>query len=246
MSSVCPALYRDNKGNFICSYTKSLVDPVAYPCLGNFFECPIFVEHKTKKKEKPAEVQSIVVERKVPEPQPPIPTPLDYTATIVESLTHLEEDLKKLNVYWSAYEKAAQQVLKKWFYLRDYALKEITRIEGLIGGYLSEIREIGAKLKLEMIDKETAEKLVKHLEAKIEELRNKHKEISEKLDKIQRLIEPHEKRIVVHYIKANIPKLKEELAKLEELYKSGKISKEYYEKIKKILEYHLKNIEKIS
>ncbi|RLE93959.1 MAG: hypothetical protein DRN04_05125 [Thermoprotei archaeon] len=242
MSSVCPALYRDNKGNFICSYTKSLVDPVAYPCLGNFFECPIFTEYRTKKKKEISKAQPVAPKREAIETQ--APTLPDYAASIVNSLSQLEEDLRKLNVYWSAYEKAAQQVLKKWFYLRDNALKELTRIEGLIGGYLSEIREIGAKLKLEMIDKETAEKLVKHLEARIEELRNKHKEISEKVDTIQKLIEPHEKRIVVHYIKANIPKLKEELAKLEELYKSGKISKEYYEKIKRILEYHLKNIEK--
>ncbi|RLF00283.1 MAG: hypothetical protein DRJ63_02795, partial [Thermoprotei archaeon] len=198
MSSVCPGLYRDNKGNFICNFRKTLVDPVAYPCLGNYFDCPIFIEYQAKKRlEREAPPSKPVEEEK----RVPKVSRIDYTTNIVQSLTGLEEDLKKLNVYWSAYEKAAQQVLKKWMYLRDNALKELTRIEGLIGGYLSEIREIGVKLKLELIDKETAENLVKHLESKIEDLRNKHREISSKLENIQKLIEPHEKRIMMYYIK---------------------------------------------
>ena len=257
MSAVCPALYRDEQGRFICSYSGREVDPVFMPCLSNYSECPIYVsrgvvtEERAEEAEAAAEVakeeaaEEAAMEEAAVEAIPVAEEIRGAEEEVLDRLAEIMKEIDKVDSYWSAYESSATRVLKEWSELREEALRILASVDSTIRVHKEELQELEVKKELGLIDEEFYEKATASINERLRRYEALKNRIVEMLDAIESRSTPHYQRLKITTAKPDIGRLKLSLMKLEELYNSGKIDRAVYEKIKGEVEAEIKRLERL-
>ncbi|RLE77740.1 MAG: hypothetical protein DRJ44_01355 [Thermoprotei archaeon] len=247
MSTVCPSLYRDKEGRFICSRAQQEVDPVFMPCLSNYTECPIFSstppppEVKEEVVEKPVQV----VEEAVEAVEKPIAKKVEEEEELIDKFENILREVDEIDSRWVAYESSANKLLETWNSLRNEALRILASIDSTLQTYAEEIKEVELKYEMGLLNEESYREIKEKLENGLKKYENIRIQIIEYLDTIENRIDRHYQRLKVTAAKPDIGKLKISLMKLEEMYNQGKIDKNTFEKIKSEIEYEIKRLEKL-
>ena len=70
--SICPALYRDESGNFMCKYANRQVDPIYGPCIGpEYTTCPVYIDYMKRREAEEKRSGEKPVEKEETSPLPP-------------------------------------------------------------------------------------------------------------------------------------------------------------------------------
>lgn len=247
-AGVCPGLYRDKQGRFICSFANIEVDPGVMPCLGSYEECIYY----TRRQEVVAEERREVVEERR-EAVVELPKPLAEEVVervspeekLLNALRALEEELVSLGRLWEEYERNAKLVLERWEELSREARHVIAGVKSSINACRLELEELEARHKLGLVLEEAYSELKEEIESKIQELEGMLKQIEEALSESERLIAPHFKRVKAAEAKPEIAKIRLSLMKLDQMYRDGKVSEEVYRRVKSELEKRLAKLERL-
>ena len=253
MSSICPALYRDESGNFMCKYANRQVDPIYMPCMSEYTTCPVYIDYMKRREveEKPVEkeeVPSAVIQVPTPEVEPKptveIPPPTKEKSLIDESY-EIEDKISELNEYWNNYEKMVEELIERWNNLKDRMVVYLSGVDKALQSLIEEREELNAYYELGIMDEAKYSERIQEMEEKIAEYQRERNDMASLLEKIDSLIDPHLRRIKAVIAKPDIGKLKISLMRLEELYKNGEIEESTYQKIRAELLEKIKKLEKI-
>ena len=254
MSTICPSLYKDKEGRFICGYAQQEVDPVFMPCLSNYMECPIYIAAMGKKEEKREEELHIRLEKEelltVEEPRIEVEEEVaaekeEKELELVKQFEDMLREIDDVDSQWVAYETSANNLLKKWDKLRSEALRTLASIDSIIQAYNDEFKEIEMKHDFGFLNDEDYERFKEKLEKNMKKYEDTRTQIIDYLDTIEARVLNHYQRLKITAAKPDIGKLKVSLMKLEEMYSQGKIDKNTYEKVKSEIEYEIKRLEKL-
>jgi len=262
MSSICPALYRDESGNFMCKYADRQVDPIYMPCMSDYTTCPVYIDYmrrkEEEKKEKPIEkreeeIVPTTVEVAVPEAVPQVPMEEEITPppeakeqSLLDESYEIEDRINELNEYWSNYEEMVNKLTDKWSVLKDKMIVYLSGIDKALQSLIEEREELNAYYELGIIDEAKYSEKIKEMDERIAEYEKERNDIAALLEKIDSLIEPHLRRIKAATAKPDIGKLKISLMRLEELYRNREIDESTYQKIRAELVAQIKKLEKIA
>jgi len=248
LSTVCPALYRDKEGRFICSYAQQEVDPVFMPCLSNYAECPIFsaasraeIEEAEKPELRIEEVTEVVEKPKIEKIEEE-----REEKELVDKFEEILKEIDEIDSRWVAYESSANRLLKTWDNLRNEALRALASIDSTLQTYTEELKEIEFKHEMGLLDEESFHDIKEKLESGLRKYEDIRVRIIEYLDTIEDRVAQHYQRLKITSAKPDIGKLKISLMKLEEMHAQGKIDKNTYEKIKSEIECEIKRLEKLA
>jgi DNA repair exonuclease SbcCD ATPase subunit len=254
-ATVCPGLYKDERGKFYCRYAGDAeIDPAFMPCLLEYWECSFYIKHRRaekaeeeeKKKEtpKPEEVRA-VEEVKTVAPAfvaPPTETRVESFGYDIDSLIERAGELAKL---WENYEEEARRVVEEWEELGEKIRKELAGLEASINAYIEELDRVEKLFESGRISEEEFSDLRSRIESKLAEKNSEREALARKLAELDRVVLPHYKRVKVAEVKPEIAKLRLALSKLEERFKSGSISEEVYKRLRTELEDKIQRLEKI-
>lgn len=257
LSSVCPYLYRDREGRFMCESLGGQVDPGLMPCLANFRECRFYITRAAPRVE-------LVRFEQPPTVQPPLPEELparvstrapeqqlvekgaeELEEKVLEGLRTVEMLAIELNEKWASYEEGARQLVKMWEEISmsgDHAVRALIEVTSMYEKLLSNLKVL---LEGGRISQATYEELKKEVESNLDDYRKRREKLEAALKSTERLVTPHIQRVKVSEAKPEIGKLRLGLMKLEQLFKEGKVSREVYEKMKKELEDRIKRLEQV-
>ncbi len=247
--TVCPALYRDEKDpdKFYCKYAGKAVDPGLMPCLANFTDCPIYKAGLAREEER-RESLEITVEAEEGEERPEkkeetvIITPEEE---VLRELEELEMRIVELDSLWRKYEDEANDLIEHWEDLRTESERILAGLTSSISACRAELDSIETKYKLGLLDDPSYSELRESLEERLNRYEDIASRISLSLERVERLLTPHLRRVLAARAKPEINKLKVGLMKLQQLYESGKISEETYNKLKRELEQKIERLERV-
>ena len=185
MSAVCPALYRDEKGRFICEYSGSVVDPALMPCMSDFASCPIFMRHKEEGE------AAVAVEKETPEAAEVVVETTYKTVELLDRLSAIESEILKLDSFWSTYEKEANETLDKWSEIREEVLLRLSSIDRMVQSLLDEDKELDSLRKLGLIEEPTYLKEKEEIKSKLDALEEERKRLAEYLERIETVSYTH-------------------------------------------------------
>lgn len=247
LSAVCPSLYRDKEGRFICSRAQQEVDPVFMPCLSNYTECPIFSSTPPPPETEKAEVKEAepIVEEVVEVVEKPVVEKVEEEKELINKFEDILKEVDEVDSRWIAYESSATKLLEAWDKLRSEALRILASIDSTLQTYTEEIKDVELKYEMGLLSEEGFQEIKGRLEDGLKKYENIRIQIIEYLDTIENRIDQHYQRLKVTAAKPDIGKLKISLMKLEEMYSQGKIDKNTYEKIRSEIEYEIKRLEKL-
>ncbi len=252
--SICPSLYRDEQGNFYCAYADGKkIDPGVMPCLGTYWECPIYTRvtrDKERMEEETKEPESIEHEEgislaEIEEEKPEVEEIKREEEDILRKLETLESRVIDLNHTWEEYERNARRVLEDWDELREETELILSGINSLLESYEKELRELDARFKLGLLSENTFNEIKSEIDRKAAEYLELKDNIEYLLQRIERVITPHFRRIKVSEVKPELAKLRLSLNRLENMFKEGRISEETYERVKRQLEKQIARLEKL-
>lgn len=258
-SDICPALYRDEKGKFYCTYADREVDPGIMPCLSNYWECPIYIKAQREgiiSKEEEKEV--VVEEEQIPTEEQIAPEVEEITEVeevtkpkveieeeVLDKLREIQEEIIYLNKSWEEYENSAKDLLERWMELRDEAYQILHGIESSIESHSRELEELEIRKRLNLISDELYQDIKNETQETVDRYIAFKNEIKKFIDNIERLILPHYKRVKASEAKPDIAKLRLSLMKLEQIYKEGKIDEATYSRIKEEIQNEITKLERL-
>ncbi|MEM0458410.1 MAG: hypothetical protein QXZ31_00915 [Thermofilaceae archaeon] len=258
MSSVCPYLFRDREGRFVCEVLGGRVDPGLMPCLANYRECQFYAERATIRAG-PAAVMHPPVERPLPPEEVPtraetqaLERPLaekgaeELEEKVIEELRTVEALAVQLNEKWASYEEGARRLVKMWEEVSmtgTHAVRALSEVASMYEKLLSNLKSL---LDAGRISPAAYEELRREVESNLNDYRKRREDLEIALKNAERLVTPHIQRVKVSEAKPEIGKLRLGLMKLEQLFKEGKVSREVYERMKRELEERIKRLEQIS
>lgn len=251
--TICPGLYKDEKGKFYCKYADNVeVDPAFMSCLLEYWECPSYIRHKQAEKRVEAEKKEEIIAQEtrprvevVEAPTVVIPLVEAPPESFMVEVDRLIERASQLTKLWESYEESARVIIDEWEELRDRMKKELAGLEAVINTYVEEGNRLEKLYTDGKIGKEEYSDLKSRIEKKLAEKSSEKETLTKKLAELDRVILPHYKRVKVAEVKPEIAKLKLALVKLEEKYKSKSISEEVYRRLKAELEDKIQRLEKI-
>jgi len=246
--TICPALYRDEKDpdKFYCRYAERDVDPGLMPCLANFADCPIYKAGLARERKR--ESLEITVEAEERERRPEkreetvIITPEEE---VLRGLEELEVKIVELDSLWRKYEEEASGLIEHWEELRTESERILAGLTSSISACRAELESVETKYKLGLLDDPSYSELKRSLEERLNRYEDTASRISLTLERVERLLTPHYRRVLASRAKPEINKLKVGLMKLQQLYESGKISEETYNKLKRELERKIERLERV-
>jgi len=236
VSTICPYLYRDEKGMFVCSVTGKTIDPLTLPCLTKYVECILYrrARERAEAPEEGEEVEEVKPEVEEVIEVVPVPTVIEEGEVVLQNLNEAARELEKLDRLWSEYEDSTRNFLNRWERIKTHAEAQIKVLEELIDVIKSEIEELDVKADLGLMDKN-------YYRIRREELERKLRNYEERLSRLNSIFESNTKRAEEHLKKIMSArpiaesKLRLTLMKLEDLRKEGKLSEEIYIKLKEEL-----------
>ncbi len=256
-SDICPALYRDEKGRFYCTFADREVDPGIMPCLSNYWECPIYIkaqkEEKLIKEEKteeeitqpPTEEIQETLEPEEVKIEPEVAPKVEIEEEVLEKLHKIQDEIIHLNKIWEEYENNANELLERWNELRDEAYQILHGIESSIESHTRELEELEVRKKLNLISDDLYQDIKNETQQTIDRYTAFKTEIEKFIENIERLILPHYRRIKASEAKPDIAKLRLSLMKLEQMYKEGKIDETSYSRIKEEIQNEISKLERL-
>jgi DNA repair exonuclease SbcCD ATPase subunit len=252
-ATVCPGLYKDEKGKFYCRFADNAeIDPAFMPCLLEYWECPFYIRHKQTEKALEVEKEEIKQQEAPPATVPTVEMPtliVSPTEVSAERFTdevdRLIDRASELARLWESYESEARRVVEEWEELRDKIKRELAGLEAVINAYISEKGRLEKLLEEGKISEEEYTDLISRLEKKLAEKNSEKEALTKKLADLDRVVLPHYKRVKVAEAKPELAKLRLALSKLEERFKSGSISEEVYMRLRAELEDKIQRLEKI-
>lgn len=252
-ATVCPGLYKDEKGKFYCRFADNAeIDPAFMPCLLEYWECPFYIRHKQTEKALEIEKEEIKQQE-----APPVTVPTVEMPTLIVSPTEVSAErftdevdrlidrASELARLWESYESEARRVVEEWEELRDKIKRELAGLEAVINAYISEKGRLEKLLDEGKISEEEYTDLISRLEKKLAEKNSEKEALTKKLADLDRVVLPHYKRVKVAEAKPELAKLRLALSKLEERFKSGSISEDVYMRLRAELEDKIQRLEKI-
>jgi len=235
VSTICPYLYRDEKGMFVCSVTGKTIDPLTLPCLTKYVECILYRRAKERAEAPEAEVEvKPEIEERAEVEVPPTPPAVEEGELILQSMNDVARELEKLDRLWSEYEDSTKNFLNRWERIKANAEAQIEVLKELISVIRSEIEELDVKVELRLMDKNYYRKRREDLERKL-------REYEDRLNRLNSIFESNIKRAEEHLKKIMSAKpiaesrLRLTLMKLEDLRREGKLPEETYLKLKEEL-----------
>jgi DNA repair exonuclease SbcCD ATPase subunit len=252
-ATVCPGLYKDEKGKFYCRFADNAeIDPAFMPCLLEYWECPFYIRHKQTEKALEVEKEEIKQQEAPPATVPTVemPTlivsPIEVSAErFTDEVDRLIDRASELARLWESYESEARRVVEEWEELRDKIKRELAGLEAVINAYISEKGRLEKLLDEGKISEEEYTDLNSRLEKKLAEKNSEKEALTKKLADLDRVVLPHYKRVKVAEAKPELAKLRLALSKLEERFKSRSISEEVYMRLRAELEDKIQRLEKI-
>lgn len=248
---ICPYLHVDREtGKYICRAASTEVNPLIYPCLGNFFECPAYARAvregiPAKPEEKVAEEKP--VEKPVeelappPPPRPEVPLMESLETPVLGKLTSLEEKLRQADSMWQTYTEQVLKTVTEWLELRREVESRLYRVERLLELYRQKIEECTVRLELGLLRSENVdtEDYMSRLREKLEALTKLKEELETRLQNIDAHLQDHRKRIQLILARPEFTKYRTALTKLEELWREGRVDEKVYKRLKRELSYVL-------
>ena len=252
-ATVCPGLYKDEKGKFYCRFADNAeIDPAFMPCLLEYWECPFYIRHKQTEKALEVKKEEIKHQEAPPAIVPTVEMPtliVSPTEVSAERFTdevdRLIDRASELARLWESYESEARRVVEEWEELRDKIKRELAGLEAVINAYISEKGRLEKLLDEGKISEEEYTDLNSRLEKKLAEKNSEKEALTKKLADLDRVVLPHYKRVKVAEAKPELAKLRLALSKLEERFKSRSISEEVYMRLRAELEDKIQRLEKI-
>jgi DNA repair exonuclease SbcCD ATPase subunit len=252
-ATVCPGLYKDEKGKFYCRFADNAeIDPAFMPCLLEYWECPFYIRHKQTEKALEVKKEEIKQQEAPPAIVPTVEMPtliVSPTEVSAERFTdevdRLIDRASELARLWESYESEARRVVEEWEELRDKIKRELAGLEAVINAYISEKGRLEKLLDEGKISEEEYTDLNSRLEKKLAEKNSEKEALTKKLADLDRVVLPHYKRVKVAEAKPELAKLRLALSKLEERFKSRSISEEVYMRLRAELEDKIQRLEKI-
>lgn len=258
MSSVCPYLFRDREGRFMCEALGGRVDPGLMPCLANYRECSFYASRAAHRVE-PRRIEQL------PPAQPTLPEEQiiskeeraleqslvekgveELEERIFETLKSVETLAVELNERWAYYEEKARQLMKMWEEVSMSGGHALRALDDVASMYEKLLTNLKVLLDSGRISQATYEELRKEMESNLDDYRRRRENLEKALKSVERLVTPHIQRVKVSEAKPEIGKLRLGLMKLEQLFKEGKVSRETYERMKRELEERIKRLEQIA
>ncbi len=248
LSTVCPYLYRDREGKFVCEALGTRVDPGLMPCLINYTSCPHYQQRALTQARPPepavapSVVEAAVQPVEVKEPPPAERGVEELEEEVVRALDSVEKFALELNERWSLYEEGAKRLEKMWGDASTrcgYALKAL---DDVVGFYEKMVESMKKLLESGRITKEVYEELSSEARSTLEEYRRRREGLEDRLRSVERLVLPHIQRLKAAGARSEISKLRLGLMKLEQLFKEGKVSQEVYERMRRELEERIKQL----
>ncbi|WP_069807408.1 hypothetical protein [Vulcanisaeta thermophila] len=247
---VCPGLERTPTG-YLCTYSQKQVNPYAWYCLGDYYECPIYIQYmktrgvQAKPETKPTQtVQSLqqvqaqttqaraVVTTVKVETPPAVDTEDELIRNSENILGKFEGSAKALDNKWRDYENSVQSTKQSWEVDKMRLMRYISILTRISEKYSEDLKEIEIRRSMGLINEDTYNKLRESVQKKLDKINNKLKELNTRYQEIDNQINQHYRRLLMTTVTPETSKLKLSLAKLEEMYREGRISKEVYEKLK--------------
>lgn len=254
--AVCPGLEKTATG-YLCIYSQRPVNPHAWYCFGDYYECPIYIQYmKTKGvqvKPEAKPTQTIQPLQQTQQAQTQAAQPITITATVraETTTTNAEDELirnsenllgkfesntKSLDDKWRDYENSVQNARQNWEIEKMKLRRYLSILERISAKYNEDLKEIEVRKNMGLINEDTYNKLKDTVQKKLDKITDKLKELNSRYQNVDAQINQHYKRLLVTTVTPEASKLKLSLAKLEEMYKEGKISKDVYEKLKAEIE----------
>ncbi len=247
MRAVCPLL-KKVEGGYVCGAVDRSVNPEAWYCFMDYPSCPLYINYIRRQRGQvtqgvPQARQAQVATTEVK----PLVTVTQQAATAAASvslsepedevinklrgiLESMQSRVKDLDEAWRSYEgkaTAAKGELDKNEHLVNQYLLSL---EGIKANLEESIKELEYRREAGMIDESSYGKAREYVEKRLSSITQQLNEMREAYGRIQESILTHYRRVLSEGAEA--AKVKLSLAKLEELYRTGKVSKEVYEKIK--------------
>jgi len=232
MRAVCPLL-KKVEGGYVCGAVDRSVNPEAWYCFMDYPSCPLYINYIRRQRGQ--------VTQGVPQAQVTV-TQQAATAAASVSVSEPEDEVinrlrgilesmqgrvKDLDEAWRSYEgKAKGELDKNEHLVNQYLLS----LEGIKANLEESIKELEYRREAGMIDESSYGKAREYVEKRLSSITQQLNEMREAYGRIQESILTHYRRILSEGTEA--AKVKLSLAKLEELYRTGRVSKEVYERIK--------------
>ncbi|WP_291999370.1 hypothetical protein [Caldivirga sp.] len=241
MRNVCPLL-KKTEGGYICGAVDRTVNPEAWYCFMDFPSCPLYINYV--RRQKGQETQAVAQTQQVTTEVKPIVTvtqqvpvrtaisePEDEAVNKLRSiLDSMQGRVKALDETWKDYEDKANTAKSELDKNEHLIMQYIASLEGIKANLEESIKELEYRRSAGIIDEESYSKARDYVDKRLSNVSQQLSEMKEMFNKIQESILTHYKRVLSESTEA--AKVKLSLAKLEELYRTGKVSKEVYEKIK--------------
>lgn len=254
--SICPSLYRDEQGRFYCMYARREIDPGVMPCLGTYWECPIYVDAQERGLKLPGEEveeapEPLAVEEGVEEPAA-VPQPVavveekrEYEEELIERLQSLEQEIIDLSRAWEEYEQSARRLLEEWRDVGEDAKEILSGIERSMESYKRELEELEVRRKLRLVPDDVYQDVKQEIETTLKKYVDLRENIRALLNNIERLVLPHYKRVKAAEAKPDIAKFRLSLMKLEQMHKEGRIGENVYNRLRAEIEAEIKRLERL-
>lgn len=243
MRAVCPLLKKTEEG-YVCGAVNRSVNPEAWYCFMDYISCPLYINYiRRQRAQVPTQAVTQAQQAVTTEVKPVVTVTQQAVARVsisepedevINKLRGMVESMqgivKELNDIWANYEgkvNAAKGELDKNAYL---ITQYISSLEGIKANLEESIKELEYRRNAGIIDESSYSRARDYIDKRLSNITQQLNEIKDTYRKIQESILTHYRRVLSESTEA--AKVKLSLAKLEELYRTGKVSKEVYERIK--------------
>ncbi|OYT30915.1 MAG: hypothetical protein B6U94_04925 [Thermofilum sp. ex4484_79] len=238
MSLVCPLLYKNERGEYVCGYNNEVILKPDI-CLADYNLCPRYnLYRKGESIQKEETVKAGVVAREIKEK--------DLMDTFKESVSRLENSIGMLDNLWKNYEEEVSKVLNEWMAFKDIVIGRLNAVDRILVALNSEINKTRIEYELGLISLDDHNRRLEKLKERMKRYEEEKVFLIQETERLEEAINPHVQRVKLEELKWDIGKLQLSLAKLEDMFNQGKIDKQLYEKIKREIENELERIKRSS
>ncbi len=238
-------MLKKTEGGYICGAVNRTVNPEAWYCFMDYLSCPLYINYIRRQKgqetqttqaiaqtqQVTTEVKPIVTVTQQAQVKAAISEPEDEVVSKLRNiLSSMQDRVKALDDAWKDYEDKANTAKSELDKNEHLIMQFIASLEGIKANLEESIKELEYRRSAGIINEESYNKAREYIDKRLSNVSQQLSEMREMFSKIQESILTHYKRVLSESTEA--AKVKLSLAKLEELYRTGKVSKDVYEKIK--------------
>lgn len=259
MSVVCPYLYKDSRGTFMCAVMNKNVDPGLMPCVSNFRSCNFYATALSK----PTPAVEQAQQPSLSTEQPVIPIPLapeqlrpqiemeergieEMEEELLSHAKRVEELALNLSEKWKEYESEARRLIELWEEVSETGQQVASALSNVISMYEQLSASFDSLYKSGELSESSYRDLKEEALNGLEKYKNLKQNVETMLKNVERLVLPHLQRIKVAEARPDLGKLRLSLMKLEQLYKEGKVGEETYQRVRQGLEKKIKWLEQLA